>query len=244
MRSLRYYFIMVFILIILYTLLNRQGNNIIVYYEKVPVLGSFIITWNALILSFITSFQLLIVIYSFILFNLLIDTDQLMQTLIKLRLPYIIVLLITLSLRFFPLLKGDLEIISDVQKARGFELEKGRFFQKIRRKMVLLLPLLTNSLERSIQVSEALETRAFNREKKRTFYSRIRFRFTDYLNVFIIFGLLAALVGLKIAGFGIFQILPELTIPTIQFYDIMFVMGILIVGISQILLLQMGGNQR
>ena len=243
MRSLKYFFVMVIVLVILYTLLNKQGNDIIVYYSSVPVLGSFVLTWNALVLSLIMSFQLLIVIYSFILFNLVVDTDQLMQSLIKLRLPYTLVLLITLSLRFFPLLQKDLEIITEVQKARGYELEKGGFFRKIKKKMVLLLPLLANSLERSIQVSEALETRGFTRQPGRTFYSPIRFRARDYINSILVIAILSGLIYLKIAGFGFYQILPNLTIPSITLLDAIILISIVILGIIQILLLRGGGRR-
>lgn len=242
MNSLRLFIIMVIILIILYTLLNKQGNNIIVYVSDVPLLSTFVITWNALVLSFITSFQLLIVIYSFILFNLLIDTDQLMQVLIKLRLPYTLVLLITLTLRFFPLLQKDLEIITDVQKSRGYELDRGGSFRKIKRKMILLLPLLANSLERSIQVSEALETRAFTRENKRTFYTKLAVNGWDYMNLGVTIGLLTGLIFIKSMGFGIFQILPNLSLPTVILYDMVIVISILGIGIIQILLLR-GGNK-
>ena len=125
MKSLRYFVVVVVILIVIYTLLNKEGEDVIVHYSHVPLLGTFRLTWNALVMSLITSFQLLIVVYSFILFNLLIDTDQIMQSLIKLRLPFTLVLLITLALRFFPLLQKDLEVITEVQKARGYELDKG-----------------------------------------------------------------------------------------------------------------------
>jgi len=243
MKSLRYFIVVVVILVILYTLLNQQGEDVIVHYSGIPVLGTFRLTWNALVMSLITSFQLLIVVYSFILFNLLIDTDQLMQTLIKLRLPFTLVLLITLSLRFFPLLQKDLEIITEVQKARGYELDKGRYFKKMRKRMVLLLPLLANSLERSIQVSEALETRGFTKSAGRTFYSTITFKFRDYLNCFLVIGFLAGLIYLKIAGFGGYPVIPHLEIPVVTLFDGIFLASACFIGIIQILLLQGGGRK-
>lgn len=244
MKSLRYFLVVVVILVVLYTLLNKQGNDVIVYRSGVPLLGTFVLTWNALVMSLITSFQLLIVIYSFILFNLLIDTDQLMQSLTKLRLPFTLVLLITLSLRFFPLLQKDLGIITEVQKARGYELDKGGYFKKMRRKMVLLLPLLANSLERSIQVSEALETRGFTKSSSRTFYSTITFHLRDVLNLILVVVFLSGLIFLKITGFGGYQIFPHLTIPRITFIDGIFLVSTCIIGIIQILLLRGGRRSK
>ncbi|TFG19081.1 MAG: energy-coupling factor transporter transmembrane protein EcfT [Promethearchaeota archaeon] len=243
MKSLRYFVVVVLILIVIYSLLNKEGDNVIVHYSNVPVLGTFRLTWNAFVMSLITSFQLLIVVYSFILFNLLIDTDQLMQTLIKLRLPFTLVLLITLSLRFFPLLQKDLEIITEVQKARGYELDEGGYFKKMRKRMVLLLPLLANSLERSIQVSEALETRGFTKSKGRTFYSTITFRFRDVLNIIIVVGFISGLIFGKIVGLGGFQVFPLLILPKIAFIDAIILPSICLVGTIQILLLRGGGKK-
>ncbi len=239
-KSLRYFIVVVIILFILYTLLNNRGNQDIVTRTGIPIIGTIRITWNALVLSLITSFQFLIVVYSFILFNLLIDTDQLMQSLIKLRLPFTLVLLITLSLRFFPLLQKDLETITEVQKARGYELDKGRYFKRLRRRMVLLLPLLANSLERSIQVSEALETRGFTKSKKRTYLSTITFRFRDILNCIFVVGFLAGLIYVKILGFGTFQIFDDLTFPIVSYIDGIIIASIGFIGIIQILLLRGG----
>ena len=243
MKSLRYFVVVVVILIVIYSLLNKEGEDVIVHYSNVPLLGTFRLTWNALVMSLITSFQLLIVVYSFILFNLLIDTDQLMQSLIKLRLPFTLVLLITLSLRFFPLLQKDLEVITEVQKARGYELDKGGYFKKMRKRMVLLLPLLANSLERSIQVSEALETRGFTKSKGRTFYSTITFRFRDVLNIILVIGFLAGLIYSKIIGLGGFQVFPYLVLPKIALFDLIVLPSICVIGFIQILLLR-GGRKK
>jgi energy-coupling factor transport system permease protein len=163
-----------------------------------------------------------------------------MQTLTKLRLPFTLVLLITLSLRFFPLLLKDLETITEVQKARGYEVDKGRYFKKIRKKMVLLLPLLANSLERSIQVSEALETRGFTRSSKRTFYSTVRFRFSDILNCFLALLFISGLIYLKIQGFGSYSIFPTLSFPEFSLMDFIILPSIFDIGLVQILLLQGG----
>lgn len=243
LKFLRYFVIAFVILIILYTLLNNKGDNVIVHYEGIPLIRTFRLTWNSLVMSLITSFQLFIVFYSFILFNLLIDTDQLMQILIKLRLPFTMVLLITLSLRFFPLLQKDLEVITEVQKARGYELEKGRVAKKIRKRMVLLLPLLANSLERSIQVSEALETRGFTNSKNRTFYSTITFRFRDLLNCIFSLVLLSGLITVRILGYGDFQIFNTLTVPSATLIDLFIILGICLIAVFQILLLR-GGKRK
>jgi energy-coupling factor transport system permease protein len=102
----------------------------------------------------------------------------------------------------------DLNQITDVMRARGLELNKGRFLVRVKNLVLLLLPLLTNSLERAIQVSEAMEARAFGMNEKRSYYKEIRFNKLD--------GFVGVLIGLffigeviiRYFGFGIFILSP------------------------------------
>jgi energy-coupling factor transport system permease protein len=69
------------------------------------------------------------------------------------RLPANSVFMTSLSTRFVPALLEDMETLSDVQRTRGAKL-KG-----IRGKGPVMMPLLSNSLERSVGVAEAMEAR-------------------------------------------------------------------------------------
>jgi energy-coupling factor transport system permease protein len=56
----------------------------------------------------------------------------------------------------------------DAQKARGLELEKGNFLKRIRNYIPILIPLIVSAIRRSLELAEAMESRAWGATKKRT----------------------------------------------------------------------------
>ena len=168
--------------------------------------------------------------------NLIINPDELIQVLVKLKIPHSIVFIITLSLNFFPIILKDLEKIREIQQCKGLELEKGNFFSKFKNNVKLILPLLTNSLERSIQNAEALEARAFHVKGKRDFYRTIRFSISDYFIIFFIISYLIFQIYLSFQGFGKYIIYPTLTevfLGGLEYYVLLFslISNFLIIGL-------------
>jgi len=56
----------------------------------------------------------------------------------------------------------------DAQKARGLEMEKGNFLKRIRNYVPVLIPLIVSAIRRSLELAEAMESRAWGATKKRT----------------------------------------------------------------------------
>ena len=246
---MRYFAVIALFFIIFTLLLNKSGdtqllNFEIYFFHRDLSLGFIIISLETIIYSFISILQLGIVMFSFALMNILINPDELMQMLSKLRAPYVFTLIITLTIRFFPILTEDLKKISDVQKTRGFELEEGNFFSRIKNRMVLLLPLLANSLERSVQVSEALEARAFAISKKKVFFRNISLGKIDVLTILINLSLLGGLIFSGIQGFGVYEIYPVVTPLIITQFDIIIWAVTIIAVLSMIILMRTGGIYR
>ncbi len=222
-----------FINIILYP----EGTTIIFQISNdLQLIGGFKITFETLISSLIIILRLTLIFLIFGTFNLIINPDELIQVLVKLKIPHSIVFIITLSLNFFPLILKDLEKIREIQQCKGLELEKGNFFTKFKNNVKLILPLLTNSLERSIQNAEALEARAFDIKGKREFYRTIRIRFSDYfIIIFMIFYLIFQ-IYLAFQGFGeyiIYPTLPKIFLASLEYYVLFFSLfsNFLIIGL-------------
>jgi len=129
---------------------------------------------------------------------------------IKLKLPYRSVLVTSLSTRFIPTLINDVERISDVQRSRGLELDKGRILQRIRSRMAIIIPLLSNSLDRTVQVAEAMESRAFGSGGKRTFYKELKLSKLDGPALISAFSALALGIFMRCVGWGNYQYYPTL----------------------------------
>ena len=110
--------------------------------------------------------------------------------------------------------------------------------------MILLLPLLANSLERSVQVSEALEARAFAISRKKIFFRSISTSKIDILNIILIISLLGGLMLAGTQGFGVYNVYPAVTPLIITSFDIIIWVVTIIAVLSIILLMKNGGINR
>ena len=108
------------------------------------------------------------------------------SVLLKMKLPYKSVLVTSLSTRFIPCLIEDAERIRDAYRTRGIQLDTGNWFRKLRRRADIAIPLLSNSLDRAVQVAEAMEARAFGAGQGRTFYKDIKLAPMDVVT--LVFG--------------------------------------------------------
>ena len=215
LRQLKMYknmilYISVFLFII-NILLNPEGDLILWrIFSASRFFGEINITVENIVATYIGVIRLSIVLLVFGLFNLLVSNDDLMGIMLKLRIPHKLVLLITLSLKFFPLLTQDINNLQEIQKIQqGQALRPSqKFIGKLRNQINIILPLLTNSLERSIQIAQALEVRAFGISKKRTSYFRFSFTFRDYASFFSIFGALLIQIYLWVQNVLDFSVYP------------------------------------
>ena len=85
----------------------------------------------------------------------------------------------------------------DAQRSRGLELDKGSFLNKIRNYIPILLPLIINSIRRSLELAEAMESRAFGSTQDRTNLYELNMKSSDRL---IIMFTVLAFIGLILAN--------------------------------------------
>jgi len=167
-------------IIIINTLAGSHGSHVLWRVPfQVPLIGTPSITLEAMLFGAGMSLRLLAIISAFAILTFTVHPDDLMLLMVKMKLPYKSVLVTSLTTRFIPTLINDVERISDVQRSRGLELDRGRLSQRIRSRMAIIIPLLSNSLDRTVQVAEAMEARAFGHGGKRTFYREIKLSRVD-----------------------------------------------------------------
>ena len=77
-------------------------------------------------------------------------------------------LVMSLALRFIPLILEETQKIKKAQESRGVEFEKGNIFKRIKAFASILVPLMVSSYETSIQMADAMEVRGFDPKGKRT----------------------------------------------------------------------------
>ena len=112
--------------------------------------------------------RFIVLVESFSVFFLTTSPDYLGLALEQSRMPYEFSFAFTTAVRFVPVLAEEAQTIMDAQKARGLELEKGNILKRIRNYIPILIPLIVSAIRRSLELAEAMESRAWGAAKKRT----------------------------------------------------------------------------
>jgi energy-coupling factor transport system permease protein len=112
--------------------------------------------------------RFVVLVESFSVFFLTTSPDHLGLALEVTRVPYEFAFAFTTAVRFVPVLAEEAQTIMDAQKARGLELEKGNFMKRIRNYVPVLIPLIVSAIRRSLELAEAMESRAWGATKNRS----------------------------------------------------------------------------
>ncbi len=112
--------------------------------------------------------RFVVLVESFSVFFLTTSPDHLGLALEQTKVPYEFAFAFTTAVRFVPVLAEEAQTIMDAQKARGLELEKGGLLKRIRNYIPVLIPLIVSAIRRSLELAEAMESRAWGATKKRT----------------------------------------------------------------------------
>jgi energy-coupling factor transport system permease protein len=153
--------------------------------------------------------RFVVLVESFSVFFLTTSPDHLGLALEQTHVPYEFAFAFTTAVRFVPVLAEEAQTIMDAQKARGLELEKGGFLKRIRNYVPVLIPLIVSAIRRSLELAEAMESRAWGATKKRTNLYALKLHRGD-------FALLGITIGVLIVSLYVWIFVP---LPTIsQFF--------------------------
>ncbi|MFX1425257.1 MAG: energy-coupling factor transporter transmembrane component T family protein [Promethearchaeota archaeon] len=162
----------------------------------------FIILLNTLFLSFSFAIAMVLRIYvmvsAFSIFFLTVDPNELALSLISMKVPYEFAFSFSLAFRFVPTIAIEAQNIIDAQQSRGYEMQKKGFINQIKNLFPLLIPLIICSIKRAFNVAEALESRAFGSNKKRSFYYSIKFSYKDWIFTIYLILILIILITIRI----------------------------------------------
>lgn len=123
---------------------------------------------NATFASAILMFKFLVIVQVFSFFYLSTSPDDFGLALQQSRVPFSACFALTLSMRFFPALSEETNSIADAQRSRGLELDKGNVLRRVKNFTAILIPLIINSIRRSVEIAEAMECRCYGLKRERT----------------------------------------------------------------------------
>jgi energy-coupling factor transport system permease protein len=123
--------------------------------------------------------------------------EKLLRPLTRLKVPVSEgALMVSIALRFVPILTQEALKIQRAQTARGADLE-GSWVKRIRKTLPMILPLFTSALKKADDLALALEARAYRGGQGRTQMMALSIAGRDMM-AFVLTGLLTA--GLVILG--------------------------------------------
>ena len=125
--------------------------------------------------------------------------ESLLSPLKIIRFPvHELALIMSIALRFIPILTDETGRIMNAQKARGADFESGNLFKRIKALLPILIPLLISAFRRADELGDAMDARCYSGSKVRTKYKKLVFSWRDLIATLLGLALLAGVILLKI----------------------------------------------
>ena len=86
----------------------------------------------------------------------------------------------------------------NAQKARGADFETGKFTQRIKAVIPILIPLLISAFRRADELGDAMDARCYSGSKVRTKYKKLTFKLRDVLAFAVCIALLVGVIFLRL----------------------------------------------
>ena len=193
--------------VILFNLIvNANGETVLWQLPfRIPIFGMLNITLEELAFSLTMCIRIAAILGAFAVLNLTTDPDDLLCAVTKLRLPYRSVVVTSLSTKFVPVLFSDLKNVQEAQRSRGVDFSKGTPKERVKKYGAIFFPLLSKSLDRSVQIAEAMESRGFGRYEKRSFYKDTKISLSDIFLIVVSIAPLIISLYMVSQGIGVFK---------------------------------------
>lgn len=123
--------------------------------------------------------------------------EQLLKPLSKLHVPvHEISMMMSIALRFIPILLEETDKIMKAQMARGADFETGGMLKRAKSMIPLLVPLFVSAFRRANDLAMAMEARCYRGGEGRTKMKPLKYQQKDY----IAFGVLAGYIIILMVG--------------------------------------------
>ena len=125
--------------------------------------------------------------------------ERLMGPLKKLRVPvHELAMMMSIALRFIPILLEETDKIMKAQIARGADFENGNLIQKAKNLVPLLVPLFISAFRRANDLAMAMEARCYRGGEGRTKMKPLVYAKRDYAAYGVTVLFLAVIIALRI----------------------------------------------
>lgn len=127
--------------------------------------------------------------------NLTDGLESLLGPLKKVRVPvHEVSMMMSIALRFIPILMEETDKIMKAQIARGADFESGNLIKKAKSLIPLLVPLFISAFRRANDLAMAMEARCYQGGEHRTKMKPLLYKKRDYISYVILAGYLACCI--------------------------------------------------
>ncbi|MCD8364734.1 MAG: energy-coupling factor transporter transmembrane protein EcfT [Clostridiales bacterium] len=109
-----------------------------------------------------------------------------------------IAMMMSIALRFIPILGEEADKVKKAQMARGADFEEGNLLQRVKSLIPILVPLFVSAFRRANDLSLAMEARCYRGGEGRTKMHPLKYERRDYIAYAIVFAFLAAVVAVRV----------------------------------------------
>ena len=121
--------------------------------------------------------------------------EKLLHPLNRIHVPvHEISMMMSIALRFIPILLEETDKIMQAQIARGADFESGNIIQRAKAMIPILVPLFVSAFRRANDLAMAMEARCYHGGKGRTKMKPLKYHYQDRLAYAITWGYLIAII--------------------------------------------------
>ena len=127
--------------------------------------------------------------------------EKSLRPLNKIHVPvHEIAMMMSIALRFIPILLEETDKIMKAQIARGADFETGNIIQKAKNMIPLLVPLFISAFRRANDLAMAMEARCYHGGDNRTQMKPLRYESRDYISYVVMWAYLGIAIVFRIVG--------------------------------------------
>jgi len=112
---------------------------------------------------------------------------EVVQGLVQLRIPYELAFMVSVAIRFLPLLKEEFTDVLTAIQLRGVDLKRIPLKKRLKVYSYILMPVIAGAVNKAHKLSIAMETRAFRAYPSRTSYLVLKLAVKDYIFMAFVF---------------------------------------------------------
>lgn len=122
--------------------------------------------------------------------------EKLLKPLEKIHVPvHDFAMMMSLAMRFIPILLEEANRIIQAQSARGADFEEGNIWHRMKAMVSILVPLLVSATRRAYDLANAMEARCYRGGKGRTKMKPLQYRKMDLVAYGMVFVYFAAVIA-------------------------------------------------